>query len=154
MTQKFEGELVGTDLKVAIIVSRFNEVITKNLSEGAVNTLVKHGVNSDDISEYSVPGAFEIPVVAAKLATSKKFDAVICLGAVIQGDTPHFDQVVNAVTSGVARVAVDNQIPVVYGILTTNTLEQAFDRSGVKLGNKGSEAAVTAVEMANLIRKI
>ena len=154
MAKIVEGELVAQNISVAIVISRFNEVITKSLLEGAINTLTRHGVSEEAISVMWVPGAFEIPLVCKKAATSGKFDAIITLGAVIQGDTPHFDQVVGGVTSGVAQVSLDTGVPVIFGVLTTNTVDQAMDRAGIKLGNKGAEAATTAIEMINLLKKI
>jgi 6,7-dimethyl-8-ribityllumazine synthase len=154
MAKILEGELIAKNVKVAIVVSRFNEIITKSLLDGACNALTRHGVADDAITVIWVPGAFEIPLASKKAAESGTYSAVITLGAVIQGDTPHFDQVVNGVTSGVARVSLDTGVPVVYGVLTTNTVDQAMDRAGIKLGNKGAEAAVTAIEMINLIQKI
>ncbi|MGL1901555.1 MAG: 6,7-dimethyl-8-ribityllumazine synthase [Fibrobacterales bacterium] len=154
MAKIVEGELIAQNVQIAIVVSRFNEIITKSLLDGACNSLTRHGISDDSITIIWVPGAFEIPLASQKAATSGKFAAVITLGAVIQGDTPHFDQVVSGVTSGVAKVSLDTGVPVVYGVLTTNTVDQAMDRAGIKLGNKGAEAAVTAIEMINLIKKI
>ncbi len=154
MAKIVEGELIAQNAKIAIIISRFNEVITKSLLDGAINSLTRHGVADDSISVIWVPGAFEIPLASQKAATSGSYDAVITLGAVIQGDTPHFDQVVAGVTSGVAKVSLDTGVPVIFGVLTTNTVDQAMDRAGIKLGNKGAEAAVTAIEMINLLKKI
>ncbi len=152
---RIEGELTAKDLKVAIIVGRFNELITDKLAEGARNCLLRFGASVENISEYGVPGAFEIPVLAKKLLTAdKELDAVIAIGAVIRGDTPHFEQVVGGATSGVMNVSLETEKPVIFGVLTTDTVEQALNRSGLKAGNKGWEAAHTAIEMANLLRGI
>ena len=149
-----EGELTITTAKIAIIVSRFNELITKNLLAGAVNTLVRHGLNSANIEVFWVPGAFEIPLTAQRIVASNKYDCLITLGAIIRGETPHFDQVSSAVASGIAKVNLDANIPVIFGVLSTNTIEQALNRAGIKMGNKGSEAALAAIEMINLLKKI
>ncbi|MDL4841080.1 6,7-dimethyl-8-ribityllumazine synthase [Aquibacillus rhizosphaerae] len=154
MSNIFEGNLVGTDLKVGIVVARFNEFITSKLLGGAEDTLRRHGVKEEDISVAWVPGAFEIPLVAKKMAASGKYDAVITLGTVIRGSTPHFDYVCSEVSKGVANVAMQENMPVIFGVLTTESIEQAIERAGTKAGNKGAEAAVSAVEMANLMREI
>jgi len=154
MTKVYEGQLVISEAKIAIVISRFNELITKSLLSGAVNTLARHGLPKENISIFWVPGAFEIPLTAKKIAQSDKYDCVITLGAVIRGETPHFDQVSNAVATGVARVNLESNIPIIFGVISTNTVEQALNRAGVKMGNKGSEAAVVAIEMINLLRKI
>ena len=154
MHNKVEGKLSAEGLKFAVITARFNELITTKLSEASVDCLIRHGAAAGDVTEVMVPGAFEIPVTADKLAASGKYDAVICNGAVIRGETPHFDQVVAGVTSGVGQVALKYSLPVVYGVLTTDTVEQALNRSGVKSGNKGWDAAVTAIEMANLLKSL
>lgn len=150
----YEGKLVAEGLKFGIVVGRFNEFIGGKLLTGALDALNRHGVAQDDIEIAWVPGAFEIPLIAKKMAMSKKYDGVICLGAVIRGSTPHFDYVSNEVTKGIAHVSLDTEIPVIFGVLTTDTIEQAIERAGTKAGNKGFEAAVTAVEMANLINEL
>lgn len=147
-----EGNLIAKDLKFGIVIGRFNEFISSKLLGGAIDGLVRHGGDEGNIEVSWVPGAFEIPLVAQKMANSKKFDAVICLGAVIRGSTPHFDYVANEVSKGVAKVTLDSGIPVVFGVLTTDTIEQAIERAGTKAGNKGYDAAVTAIEMANLMK--
>lgn len=150
MGNVYEGDLIGNDLNIAIVVSRFNEFVTGKLLEGAENALQRHGVKGENVDIVWVPGAFEIPLMAKKCAQSEKYDAVITLGAVIRGATSHFDYVCNGVSSGVTSAALDTGIPIVFGVLTTETIEQAIERSGTKAGNKGAEAAVAAVEMANL----
>jgi 6,7-dimethyl-8-ribityllumazine synthase len=152
MSHIYEGNLVGTGLKIGIVVGRFNEFITSKLLSGAQDTLKRHGVNEDDISLAWVPGAFEIPLVAKKMAASGKYDAVITLGTVIRGSTPHFDYVSSEVSKGVASASIQEELPVIFGVLTTDTIEQAIERAGTKAGNKGAEAAVSAIEMANLLR--
>lgn len=147
-----EGNFDGKGVKVAIVASRFNEFITKELIGGAEDTLVRHNVNTDDIHVYRVPGAFEIPSVCVKLAKSGKYDAVITLGAVIRGSTPHFDYVAAEVSKGVASVAMQYNIPVIFGVLTTDTIEQAVERAGTKAGNKGSDVAMAALEMVSLYK--
>lgn len=149
-----EGDLSSTGFKFAIIVSKFNEFIGNKLLEGAVNCLKKHNYTENDFDLIKVPGAFEIPVIAGKLASQKRYDAIIALGAVIRGATPHFDYISNAVSSGCSEVAIKYNIPVVFGVLTTNTVEQALERSDSKLGNKGWDAALTAIEMADLNQKL
>ncbi|WP_456274384.1 6,7-dimethyl-8-ribityllumazine synthase [Bacillus sp. AK031] len=150
----YEGNLVGSGLKVAIVVARFNEFITSKLLGGAEDALKRHGVDEADITVTWVPGAFEIPVIAKKLAASKKYDAVITLGTVIRGATAHFEYVSGEVAKGVANVGLQEEVPVIFGVLTTDTIEQAIERAGTKAGNKGWEAAVGAIEMANLMRQI
>lgn len=150
----YEGKLIAKGLKFAIVVGRFNEFIGSKLLSGAIDTFKRHGVEENDIEIIWVPGAFEIPLVSKKLAKSKKYDGVICLGAVIRGATPHFDYVSNEVTKGIASVSLETELPVIFGVLTTDTIEQAIERAGTKAGNKGSEAAITAIEMANLLREI
>ena len=150
----FEGRLVAGDYKFGIVVSRFNEFISKNLLSGALDSLKRHEADDDNIDVAWVPGSFEIPLVAQKLAASGKYDAVICLGAVIRGNTPHFDYVAAEVSKGVARVGLETGVPVTFGIITADTLEQAVDRAGAKAGNKGWQAALTAIEMANLMSSI
>ncbi|HDI6907111.1 TPA: 6,7-dimethyl-8-ribityllumazine synthase [Staphylococcus aureus] len=150
----FEGKLIGKELKVVIVVSRFNDFITGRLLEGAKDTLIRHDVNEDNIDVAFVPGAFEIPLVAKKLASSGNYDAVITLGCVIRGATSHFDYVCNEVAKGVSKVNDQTNVPVIFGILTTESIEQAVERAGTKAGNKGAEAAVRAIEMANLLKSI
>ena len=154
MARLFEGNLVAVGLRVGIVVARFNSFITTQLYVGARDGLIRHGVAANDIDVAWVPGAFEIPVVAKKLAHVGGYDAVICLGAVIRGSTPHFDYVAAEVSKGVAAVGFQTGIPVIFGVLTTDTIEQAIERAGAKAGNKGYDAAVTAIEMANLMRAI
>jgi len=148
----FEGRLWGQGLAIAIVVSRFNELVTRALLAGAQDGLARHGVEPEGVDVAWVPGSFEIPLAARKLAESGRYQAVICLGAVIRGETPHFDQVANQASSGIARAALDTGVPVIFGVLTTETLEQALERAGGKMGNKGYAAAVAAIEMANLMR--
>lgn len=150
----FEGNFDGKGSKIAIVASRFNEFITKELIGGAEDTLLRHNVNADDIDLYRVPGAFEIPSVCNKIAKSGKYDAVITLGAVIRGSTPHFDYVAAEVSKGVASVSIQYSVPVIFGVLTTDTIEQAVERAGTKAGNKGSDAAMAALEMINLYKGI
>lgn len=150
----FEGKLIGKDLKVAIVVSRFNDFITGRLLEGAKDTLIRHDVNEDNIDVAFVPGAFEIPLIAKKLASSGNYDAIITLGCVIRGATSHYDYVCNEVAKGVSKVNDQTNVPVIFGILTTESIEQAVERAGTKAGNKGAEAAVSAIEMANLLKSI
>ncbi len=152
MMNVIEGHLVGTGLKIAIVVARFNEFITGKLLSGAIDGLTRHGVSDHDITVAWVPGAFEIPLVAKKLAESKQFDAVITLGAVIRGATSHFDYVCSEAAKGVSQAAFASGVPVIFGVLTTDTIEQAIERAGTKAGNKGWEAAVSAIEMANVLR--
>ena len=147
-----EGNLVAQNIKVALVASRFNEFIVSKLISGAVDGLKRHNVADDDITLAWVPGAFEIPVIASKLAKSGKYDAVICLGAVIRGATSHYDYVCNEVSKGVAHVSLETGIPVLFGVLTTDTIEQAIERAGTKAGNKGYDCALSAVEMVNLIK--
>lgn len=147
----YEGKLIAEGLKFGIVVGRFNEFIGGKLLSGALDTLKRHGVSEKDIEIVWVPGAFEMPLIAKKLAESKKYDSVVCLGAVIRGTTPHFDYVSNEVSKGIANVSLVSGLPVIFGVLTTDTIEQAIERAGTKAGNKGSEAAITAIEMANLM---
>mgnify|MGYP001278262171 CR=1 FL=1 len=149
-----EGKVVAEGMKVGIVVARFNEFITSKLLSGAIDGLVRHDVNEDDVDVAWVPGAFEIPLVASKMAKSRKYDTVICLGAVIRGSTSHYDYVCNEVSKGIAAVSMENDIPVMFGVITTENIEQAIERSGSKAGNKGYECALGAIEMVNLIRKI
>ncbi len=149
-----EGKLVGEGLKFALVVSRFNSFITERLLEGALDCLRRKGVAEGDLTVVRVPGAWEIPLAAKRLALAKAYDGVICLGAVIRGSTPHFDYVAAEVSKGVAQVTLDTGVPVLYGILTTDTLEQAIERAGSKAGNKGYAAAEAAIEMANLLKEL
>ncbi|MEE6450173.1 MULTISPECIES: 6,7-dimethyl-8-ribityllumazine synthase [Bacillaceae] len=151
---KFEGNLVGSGLKVAVIVGRFNEFITSKLLGGAEDALYRHGVEESDVDVIWVPGAFEIPLVAKKLADSKKYDAIITLGTVIRGATTHYDYVCNEVAKGVAAITLQTGIPVIFGVLTTENIEQAIERAGTKAGNKGWDAGISAIEMANLLRTL
>jgi 6,7-dimethyl-8-ribityllumazine synthase len=154
VNKTFEGMLLGEGLKFGIVVSRFNDLFTNKLLEGAEDTLLRHGVNEDDIEVAWVPGAFEIPLAAQKMAATKRYDAVICLGAVIRGGTPHFEYIAAEVTKGVAQVGLNSGVPVIFGVITADTLEQAIERAGTKQGNEGSKAAITAIEMANLLNTI
>lgn len=154
MAKYLEGHLQGTGRKLGIVVARFNSFISEKLLEGAMDSLVRSGVNSDDITVARVPGAYEIPLVAQKMAKSGKYDAVIVLGAVIRGATPHFDYVAGEVAKGTAQVMLDAGIPVLFGVLTTETIEQAIERAGTKAGNKGSDVAIAALEMINLLETI
>ena len=152
MPHFFEGKLDAKGLTFGIIVSRFNSFISERLLEGAVDALVRHGGDDTNIHVARVPGAFEIPLAAKKMADSGKYNAIICLGAVIRGSTPHFDYVASEVSKGVASVSLDSGIPIAFGVLTTDTIEQVVERAGTKSGNKGFEAAVTAIETANLLK--
>jgi len=154
MGKIIEGHLVGTDLKIGIVVARFNDFITGKLLSGAEDALRRHGVNESDIAVAWVPGAYEIPLIAKKMASSGKYDAVITLGTVIRGATPHFDFVCSEVAKGVAAINLQEGIPVIFGVLTTDTIEQAIERAGTKAGNKGWDAANAAIEMANLLKQI
>ena len=149
----FEGKFNGKGTKIAIVAARFNEFITSKLIGGAEDILRRHEVQDDDINLFWVPGAFEIPLIAKKLAQSKKYDAVITLGAVIKGSTPHFDYVCAEASKGIASVSLSTEKPVIFGVLTTDTIEQAIERAGTKAGNKGYDAAVTTIEMANLLKQ-
>jgi 6,7-dimethyl-8-ribityllumazine synthase len=151
MGKLFEGMLLGKGLKFGMVISRFNEFITNKLLDGAQDALLRHGVNEGDIDIAWVPGAFEIPLAAQKLTQTKRYDAVICLGAVIRGATPHFEYIAAEVAKGIARVGLETGLPVSYGVITADTLEQAIERAGTKAGNKGFDAAVNAIEMANLL---
>ena len=154
MMKTFEGKLVSGQIKVGIVAARFNEFITSKLLSGAVDTLLRHDVREEDIQVAWVPGAFEIPLVASKMAQSGRYDAVICLGAVIRGSTSHYDYVCSEVSKGIATVSLQSGIPVLFGVLTTENIEQAIERAGSKAGNKGSECASGAIEMVNLIRTL
>ncbi len=151
---KIEGKLIAKGLRLGIVVGRFNEFIGGKLLDGAIDAANRLGVEESEISVVWVPGAFEMPLVAKKMAVSGKYDAVICLGAVIKGATPHFDFVSAEAAKGVAHVALNTEIPVVFGVLTTDTIEQAIERAGTKAGNKGAEAVMTAIEMANLLEQL
>jgi len=153
MYKVYEGHLVSTGLKYGIVAGRFNEFITSKLLSGALDALKRHGVGDDEIEVAWVPGAFEIPFAASKMANSKKYDAVITLGAVIRGATPHFEYVSNEVTKGVAAISLQSGVPTIFGVLTVDSIEQAIERAGTKAGNKGWEAATTAIEMANLSKQ-
>lgn len=150
----YEGKLVSKDVKIGIIAARFNEFITSKLLGGAVDALKRHDVDEEDIEVAWVPGAFEIPLIASKMAKSKKYDAIICLGAVIRGNTTHYDYVCSEVSKGIAHVSLNSDIPVMFGVITTENIEQAIERAGTKAGNKGFDCAVGAIEMINLIREI
>ncbi len=152
MPKVWEGKLTGDGLKIAIVVSRFNTFITEKLLEGALDTLRRHGVADGDVAVAWVPGAFELPLVAKKLASSG-FDAVVCLGALIRGSTPHFDYISSTTASAIAAAGMDSGVPVIFGVLTCETIEQAIERAGTKAGNKGSDAAMAAIEMANLLQQ-
>jgi 6,7-dimethyl-8-ribityllumazine synthase len=154
MPQFFDGKLDATGLKFGIVVGRFNSFITERLLEGALDAIIRHGGNDADISVARVPGAFEIPLTAKKMVETGKYDAVICLGAVIRGSTPHFDYVASEVSKGIASISMESGFPVIFGVLTTDSIEQAVERAGTKAGNKGFEAAVTAIETANLLKAI
>ena len=154
MPRTWEGRLVATGLRFAIVVSRFNSFITERLLAGALDALTRTGADQDAIDIIKVPGSWEVPLAAGEAARSKQYDAVICLSAVIQGETPHFEYVASEAAKGIAQVSAANDIPIAFGVLTTNTLEQAIDRAGAKSGNKGFDAAMTAVEMADLLRQL
>ena len=154
MSKVYEGMLQGKGLKLAIVIARFNEFITGKLLDGAQDAMKRHGVIDTDIDIAWAPGSFEIPLVAKKLAETKKYDAIICLGAVIRGATPHFEYVANEVSKGIAKVGLDSGIPIAYGIITADNLEQAIERAGTKAGNRGFDAATNAIEMANLLKSI
>ncbi len=154
MPRIVEGDLSGKGLRFAIVISRFNDFITSRLGEGALDALRRHGTEDEDLELYRTPGSFELPGVALKLALSGRFSAVICLGAVIRGDTPHFEYVCSQVTRGIAQISLQTGVPVVMGVLTTDTVEQAIERAGTKSGNRGWDAALSAVELANLYRKL
>ncbi|RUM56819.1 MAG: 6,7-dimethyl-8-ribityllumazine synthase [Persephonella sp.] len=149
--KEINGALKADNLKFGIIVSRFNSLITEKLLEGAIDCIVRHGGSEENITVVRVPGAFEIPLIAKKMAKSGKYDAVVCLGAVIRGSTPHFEYVASEVSKGIALVSLETEVPVSFGILTTDTLEQAIERAGTKMGNKGFDAALSAIEMANIL---
>ena len=154
MPKVYSGDLVSKGARYAIVVSRFNEFITSKLLEGCTDTLLRHGVKDEELSVVWVPGAFEIPFAAARLARGKKHDAVICLGALIRGATPHFDYVSAEVSKGIAAAGIESGLPVIYGIITADTIEQAVERAGTKAGNRGKDAAESAIEMVNLCEKL
>jgi 6,7-dimethyl-8-ribityllumazine synthase len=154
VSKQYEGNLIGEGLKLCLVTSRFNEFITTRLMDGAKDGLIRHGVKEEDIEIARTPGAFEIPLVAKKLAVSGKYDAVICLGAVIKGGTPHFEYVASEVSKGIAAVGLETGIPIIYGIITAESLEQAIERAGTKMGNTGYNAALSAIETANLLKSI
>jgi len=154
MSKRFEGMLLGKGLKFGLVVPRFNDFISRRLVEGAQDALLRHGVSEEDIDIAWVPGSFEIPLIAKKLAQTKRYDAVICLGAVIRGGTPHFEYIASEVAKGIANVGLETGLSIIYGVITADTLEQAIERAGTKEGNKGFEAAVSAIEMANLVKGI
>jgi 6,7-dimethyl-8-ribityllumazine synthase len=154
MPKIYEGQLIATGKKFALVASRFNEFITNKLLEGALDALKRHGAKDEEIEIAWVPGSFEIPYAAQRLAESKKYHAVICIGAVIRGSTPHFDYIAGEVTKGIAQTGLKTGVPVIYGVITTDTLEQAIERAGTKAGNKGFQAAMSAIEMVNLFDKI
>ncbi len=150
----FEGKLIAKGLKFGIIVSRFNELVTSKLLDGAIDCLKRHDADENDIDIFFCPGSFEIPLTAKKIALTGKYDALICLGAVIRGETPHFDYIASEVSKGIAQVQLETGIPIAFGILTTDDVEQALNRAGIKSGNKGWDAALSAIEMANLLKQI
>ncbi len=154
MVKTIEGQLIAKGKKFAIVASRFNDFITKGLIDGCVDTLLRHGTDKGDIELVLVPGAFEMPLIAKKLSAKKGIDAIICLGAVIRGATPHFDYIAAEVSKGIASVSLESEVPVIFGVITADTIEQAIERAGTKDGNKGKDAAVTAIEMVNLIKEI
>lgn len=154
MLKVIEGDMIAGGKKFAIVASRFNDFVTKELISGCVDSLTRHGVDEKDLIVSWVPGAFEMPLVAQKIAKSKNYDAVICLGTVIRGATPHFDYIAAEVSKGIAKVAQDTGVPVIFGVITADTIEQAIERAGTKDGNKGRDAALSAIEMANLLSKI
>jgi 6,7-dimethyl-8-ribityllumazine synthase len=154
MPKVYEGQLIASGKKFGIVASRFNEFITNKLLEGALDALKRHGAKDEEIEIAWVPGSFEIPYAAQRLAQSKKYDAVICIGAVIRGSTPHFEYIASEVTKGIAQTGLQTGVPVIYGVITPDTLEQAIERAGTKAGNKGFQAAMSAIEMVNLFEKI
>ena len=154
MGTTYQGELHGAGLRVALVVARFNEIVTSRLLAGARSALERHGVSDDDVDVAWVPGAFELPVAARRLAESRRYDAVVCLGAIIRGETPHFEYISAETARGVGQAAQETGVPTIFGVITPNTLEQALDRAGGKVGNKGYDAAISAIEMANLMRQL
>ena len=154
MVKTIEGNLIAKGKKFGIIASRFNDFITKELVSGCLDMLTRHGANNEDLSITWVPGAFEVPLLAQRLAKSKSYDALICLGTIIRGSTPHFEYIASEVAKGIAKVSLDTGLPVIFGIITADTIEQAVERAGTKEGNKGRDAALSAIEMANLLAQI
>ena len=154
MGQTLEGELQGNGHKIGIVVGRFNRLISDRLLEGAIGFLKRHGCNEEDIDTIWVPGSFEIPLAAQKMASTKRYDGIICLGTLIRGETAHFDHIASQAAAGISRVSLDNNIPVTFGVLTTDSMEHALDRAGGKAGNKGEEAASAVLEMVNLLRRV
>ena len=154
MTKVIEGNMIAKGKKFGIVASRFNDFITKELISSCIDTLVRHGAQEKDLSVTWVPGAFEIPLIAQKIAKSKSYDAVICLGTIIRGSTPHFDYIASEVSKGIAKVSLDTGTPVIFGVITADTIEQAVERAGTKDGNKGKDAALSAIEMANLLSQL
>jgi 6,7-dimethyl-8-ribityllumazine synthase len=154
MGKVFEGNLLGVGLKFGIVISRFNEFISGKLLEGAKDAITRHGAKIEDVDVAWTPGSYETPLVALKMAQSKKYDAIICLGAILKGGTPHFEYVASELSKGIARVSLDMGLPVINGVITAESLEQAIERAGTKMGNKGFDAAVSAIEMANLMRNM
>lgn len=154
MGKKFEGKLIGEGLRFGVVLSRFNEFVGRKLWEGAVDALVRHGVSESDIELALVPGSFEIPLVAKKMALTGRYSAVICLGVLIRGATPHFDYIAAEVSKGIANVGLETGVPIIFGVVTADNLEQAIERAGTKAGNKGYDAAVSAIEMANLLSEV
>jgi 6,7-dimethyl-8-ribityllumazine synthase len=152
--KEIQGELLAGDLRVALVAARFNDFVVEPLIRGALDALKRHGMGEQQIDIVRVPGAFDIPVVARKLALSRRYQALIALGAVIRGDTPHFDYVAGECAAGIARIALESGVPIAFGVLTTDSVEQAMDRAGGKAGNKGADAALVAMEMANLLRRL
>ena len=150
----YEGKLISKDIKIGIVIARFNEFITSKLLDGAIDGLKRHGVSEENIDIAWVPGAFEVPLIADKMANRKKYDGIICLGSVIRGSTSHYDYVCNEVSKGIAHVSLNTGVPVTFGILTTENIEQAIERAGTKAGNKGFDCAVNVIEMVNLIREL
>lgn len=154
MSKTYEGKLIGEGLRFGVVVARFNEFISSKLLSGTMDALIRHGVRDQDVEVAWVPGAFEIPTVAKRMAVTGRYSAVICLGAVIRGATPHFDYVAAEVSKGIAHISLDTGLPVMFGVITADNIEQAIERAGTKVGNKGFDAAVGAIEMANLLREI
>ncbi|MFC2022817.1 6,7-dimethyl-8-ribityllumazine synthase [Chloroflexota bacterium] len=154
MSRSFEGTLLGKGLKFGLVVSRFNEFITNRLLEGAQDALLRHGVGAEDMDIAWVPGSFEVPLIARKMAATGKYDAIICLAAVIRGGTPHFEYVASQITRDISRVSLEAGLPVMFGVITADTLEEAIERAGTKMGNKGFQAAVSGIEVANLVKSI
>ena len=152
--KEYKGRLIANQIHIGIVIARFNEFITKNLLEGAIEGLKRYGVSNDAMTVAWVPGAFEIPLIAKQMALTQRFDAIICLGAVIRGATPHFDYVAGEVASGIAKISQETNLPIVFGVLTTDTIEQAMERAGTKSGNKGFDAVQTAIEMIDLLQQL